>query len=159
MFQIYQYLGSFKLTEMTEIMTGYFFTAAFIFTNGTKSVHLEIWLAFVEARWFFVEYSSIWLVRENISLWVFSNFLQWMIWVFNDIIATVCEPHKHITIGTVIPSKFKVNNRNSRKSYEIYSKLTIKIPEWCQLRRLSFFIVSLKHISHHFLVFTVDFEQ
>ena len=71
----------------------------------------------------------------------------------------LCEPHKHIAIGTVIPSKFKVNNRNSRKSYEICSKLTIKTPDQCQLCRFSFFIVSLKHISHLFLVFTVDFEQ
>ena len=37
---------------------------------------------------------------------------------------------------------FKVNNRNTRASYEIYPKLTIKIPERCQLRRSGVFIVN-----------------
>ena len=50
---------------------------------------------------------------------------------------------------------FKVNNRNTRKLYEICLKLTIKTPERC----FSFFIVNVKHISHLFLMFTVDFEQ
>ena len=54
---------------------------------------------------------------------------------------------------------FKVNYKNSRKSFEICSKLTIKTPERCQWRRFCVFIVNLKHISHHFLVLAVDFEQ
>ena len=42
----------------------------------------------------------------------------------------------------------KVNNRNTRKSYEISSKLTIKTPE---RRRSGVFIVNFEHISHLFL--------
>ena len=42
----------------------------------------------------------------------------------------------------------KVNNTNTRTRYEIYSKLTIKIPE-----RRQWFIVNFEHISHLVLVF------
>ena len=51
-FQICQYLGSFKFIDsffidMTKKMDGIFFTPAFIFVmNSTKSVYLEIRLAF-----------------------------------------------------------------------------------------------------------------
>ena len=48
---------------------------------------------------------------------------------------------------------FKVNNRNTRARCEICSKLTIKIPERCQLRRSGIFIVNFEHISHLVLVF------
>ena len=47
----------------------------------------------------------------------------------------------------------KVNKRNSRARCEIYSKLTIKIPERRQWRRFGIFIVNLEHISHLVLVF------
>ena len=48
-FEIYQYLGSFKFTDsffedMTKIMAGYFYVM-----NSTKSVYLEIRLAFTKA--------------------------------------------------------------------------------------------------------------
>ena len=48
---------------------------------------------------------------------------------------------------------FKVNNRNTRKSCEICSELTIKTPERRQGRRSGVFIVNLEHMSHLFLVF------
>ena len=48
---------------------------------------------------------------------------------------------------------FEVNNRNTRKRFDICSKLTIKAPERRQWRRLDVFIVNFEHISHHFLVF------
>ena len=48
---------------------------------------------------------------------------------------------------------FKVNNRNTRTSCEICSKLTIKTPERCHWRRSGFFIVNFEHISHLVLVF------
>ena len=38
---------------------------------------------------------------------------------------------------------FKVNNRNAKTRYEIFSKLTIKTPEWHQNK----FIVNFEHIS------------
>ena len=46
---------------------------------------------------------------------------------------------------------FKVNNRNTRTSCEICSKLTIVIPE--RRRRSGNFIVNIEHISHLVLVF------
>ena len=48
---------------------------------------------------------------------------------------------------------FKVNNRNSRKRFEICSKLTIKTPERSQWRRFVVFVANFKHIPHLFLVF------
>ena len=52
---------------------------------------------------------------------------------------------------------FKVNNRNTRTTCEICSKLTIKTPERRQWRRSSIFIINCKHISSFVLI--VDFEQ
>ena len=48
---------------------------------------------------------------------------------------------------------FKVSNRNTRKSCEIYTTLTIKTPERGQLYRSGVFIVNFEHISHLFLLF------
>ena len=41
---------------------------------------------------------------------------------------------------------FKVNNRNTRKRYEICSKLTIKTPERRQKRRSDVSVVNFKHL-------------
>ena len=48
---------------------------------------------------------------------------------------------------------FKVNNRNTRKTCEIYSKLTIKTSKRRQWRHFGVFIVNFEHISHLFLLF------
>ena len=48
---------------------------------------------------------------------------------------------------------FKDNNRNTRKGYEICSKLTIQTPELRQRCCSDAFVVNSKHISHLFLVF------
>ena len=48
---------------------------------------------------------------------------------------------------------FKVNNRNTRTIYEIYSKLTIKTPKWSQWRHSGAFIVNFEHILHIALLF------
>ena len=47
----------------------------------------------------------------------------------------------------------KVNNRNIRTRYEIFSKLTIKTQERRQWRLSGVFIVNFEHISHLVLVF------
>ena len=47
---------------------------------------------------------------------------------------------------------FKVNNRNTRKRYEIWTKLTIKISERHQWRRSGVF-VNFEHVSQLFLMF------
>ena len=44
---------------------------------------------------------------------------------------------------------FKVSDKNTRKRYEIFSKLTIKKPE---RRNSCVFIVNLEHIANLFLV-------
>ena len=49
----------------------------------------------------------------------------------------------------------KVNNRNFRKRCEIYSKLTMKAPEWLQWRRSGAFIINFEHILHFLLVFSL----
>ena len=46
---------------------------------------------------------------------------------------------------------FKVNNRNTRKRCEIFSKLTIKTPERRRWRRSGVFIINFENISHLFL--------
>ena len=48
---------------------------------------------------------------------------------------------------------FKVNNRNIRIRYEIYSKLTIKTQEQRHESHSAVFIVNFKDISHIFRVF------
>ena len=48
---------------------------------------------------------------------------------------------------------FKVDNKNTRKTCEICSKLTIRTPERCYWHRFGLFIVNFEHISHSALVF------
>ena len=48
---------------------------------------------------------------------------------------------------------FKVNNRNTRTRFEIYSKLSSKTPEWRHWRRSDVIIVNFEHISHFSLLF------
>ena len=48
---------------------------------------------------------------------------------------------------------FNVNNRNTRKRCEIYSKLTTKIPERRQRHSSGVFVVNFEPISHLFIVF------
>ena len=47
---------------------------------------------------------------------------------------------------------FKVNNRNTRASFKICSRLTIKTPKQHQWHCSGVFIVNLKHFSHFVLV-------
>ena len=61
------------------------------------------------------------------------------------------NPKVVICIDTANPANiilFKVNNRNTIKRGEIYSKLTIKPSEWHYWRRFGAFIVNFEHISH-----------
>ena len=47
----------------------------------------------------------------------------------------------------------KVNNRSTRTSFQICSKLTIKTPEGHQWRCSGVFVANFEHISHLVLVF------
>ena len=53
----------------------------------------------------------------------------------------------HIAVNIYL---FKVNNRNTRKRYEICSNLTKKAPEGRHRRRSGVFIVNFEHILHFF---------
>ena len=57
-----------------------------------------------------------------------------------------------MTSNAVNTDFFKVNNKNTRKRCEMYSKLTIKTPKRDHRRRFGVFIVKSEHISGHFLV-------
>ena len=59
---------------------------------------------------------------------------------------------KIICINPVNIYLYKVNNRNTTKRCEIFSKLTIKTPER-RRRRSDVFIVTFEHILRLFLVF------
>ena len=48
---------------------------------------------------------------------------------------------------------FKVNNENTRKRCDVFSKLIIKPPERRHCRRSGVFIVKFEHISYLSLVF------
>ena len=50
---------------------------------------------------------------------------------------------------------FKVNNGNTWTIHEIFSKLTIKTPEWRHWRRSGVFIVKFEHISCIVQVFSL----
>ena len=58
-----------------------------------------------------------------------------------------------VSVNPVNIYLFKFNNRNTRKWREIFSKLTIKIPERRQGCRSCVFIVNFEHISRLFLLF------
>ena len=47
----------------------------------------------------------------------------------------------------------KVHNRNTKRRYQICSKLTVKTPEQSNRHRSSDFIVNFEHISRLFVVF------
>ena len=111
------------------------------------------------------EYS--WEYFEIVLLIVFLNMSEWMfmklqgmwgvlargIFITEIAISHLCEISGFMC--SHFPSKiylFKVNNRNTRKRYEIWSKLTTKT-ERRQWRCVSAFIFNFEHISHLFLNF------
>ena len=67
--------------------------------------------------------------------------------------------HFHMTPSLANIYLFKANNRNTRKSWKICSKLTIKTPELRQWRHSGVFIVNFKHFTPFSSVSIVDFEQ
>ena len=104
-------------------------------------------------------------LEKHFPMSFFETFLQWIIWVCSDIIAMLCKTLINIKIKQfelTFPASnylFNVKKWKSRKSYEICLKLTIETLERCHWARFGFLFVNLEHISHLFLVFTVDFEQ
>ena len=60
------------------------------------------------------------------------------------------HPNQNTRAGKYL---FKVNNRNTKSSSEICSKLTTDVPERRHWHLSGVFIVTFEHISHLFLVF------
>ena len=65
----------------------------------------------------------------------------------------ICVLKKTMKIELSPSYLFKINNRNTRKGWEICSKLTLKTPERRRWRCSGVFIVNFEHISHLFLMF------
>ena len=62
----------------------------------------------------------------------------------------------HVSTEIAFPANIyllKANNRNTRTSCEICSKLTLNTPERFHWRRSGLFIVNFEHISYLVLVF------
>ena len=95
---------------------------------------------------------NIFVVTLGQKLQYFSNFIIFQL----RVPAKFCEnlllwPSWHYFPAIIY--LFKVNNRKTRKWYEICSKLTIKTLERRYWRRSGVFIVNFEYISHFFLVF------
>ena len=94
----------------------------------------------------------------SMHYWVFSRILQRRPnWILKTSEITFIERHftsscrrLYILAGIYL---LKVNNRNTRTTCEICSKLAIKTPELHQWRRSGVFISNFEHISHFVLVF------
>ena len=63
----------------------------------------------------------------------------------------ILDNNHNTAVSKMIPANIyllKVNNRNTRKRREMYSKLKIKTPD-----DVALFIVNFEHVSRPFLVF------
>ena len=103
-----------------------------------------ILVALFEFRRGFVFSSKFWYIFLY-SLWMF-----WVVGIpkqFHIVISHNCNPYVFDIY------LLKVNNRNSRTTCEIFSKLTVKTPERHQWWRSFVFVFNLKPILYHFLVF------
>ena len=49
--------------------------------------------------------------------------------------------------------RYKINNRNTRKKFEVCSKLTIKTLEWRSWRPSGIFVFNIEHLSHLLVMF------
>ena len=73
-----------------------------------------------------------------------------MIWVCNDIMTCCASTNQQVI--TCLKSKIEKVGKDSRNK-------DTRTMSMSQLRRFGVFIVILEHISHLFLMSTVDFEQ
>ena len=96
------------------------------------------------------------LLNSFFCLFLKSSYLQFILKCF-PVFSKNCNRILETTeINGNIPANiylFKVNNRNTKKRCEFYSKLTIKTPERRQWCRSAVYIVNFEHIPHLFLVF------
>ena len=115
-----------------------------------------------------LSYFSTWLHTHGlltkfkgiVSAWYLNGFNYFQYW--NPPLVTAQEltflfpSVKTFLMSLGIPANiylFKINERNTRKRCEIYSKLTIKTPEWRYWRCFGVFIFNFELIPHLFLLF------
>ena len=97
-----------------------------------------------EIRIIYVKAEGIGFCRSQLGRW--GNKLgrgkRWTFFRSGRVVADVCPAGKYI---------LKINNRNTRNRYKIFSKLTTKIPD--RTISVTAFNVNLEYVSHLFLVF------
>ena len=64
---------------------------------------------------------------------------------------TFCKSGRVVTEYVQQANTLKINNRNTRKRYKIFSKLTTKTPD--RTMSVAAFNVNFEHVSHLFLLF------
>ena len=105
---------------------------------------------FIPKSTLFMESWSSGLIKRYVCVlvieYLIENFVNITVWI----LLRVLTP---FPVGIYM---FKVNNKNTRKRCEIWSKLTIKTSERPQWRRSGVFIVNFEHISHLALVFLLS---
>ena len=92
-----------------------------------------------------------WLIFE-----FFKNAINILSKIISAIISDIALTWLNNNENSIYPTGIyllKVNNRNTRTRCEIYSKLTIKIPEWLHRGRSGVFIVNFERILHLAVVF------
>ena len=108
------------------------------------------------------------IVRTYIDLFPIENEFLFLSTVHNFILSSeffifiLNERNYYILIVNYTANicLFKVNNRNTRKRFEICLKLSMITPERRHWRHSGVFIVNFDHISHLFSgVSIIDFEQ
>ena len=121
-------------------------------------------------KWsFFIEdfFSKCDQIRRNLGIWphlltesLMENFIFCAVVIlsisWSDFVCKWLPIQIKIFKNMLYPANIyllKVNNRNTRKRWEIWSKLTIKTPEGRHWPRFSVFIVNFEHFSNLFLLF------
>ena len=116
---------------------------------GVMTVHVD---DFLQAGRDLLYLNIIPKLRETFSFGREENCNFWYLGlnIYLEKTCTAIDQNNDIPAGIYL---LKVNNRNTGTRCEIYSKLTIKIPERHHWHRSGIFIVNFEHISHLALVF------
>ena len=97
---------------------------------------------------FLISISERWFI-SSISYLI--SLFDYMFFIFHPFVAQYMSITSFISISYLFPARiylFKVGNRNTRRRYEICSKLTKKTPERSQWHHSGVFTVTFEHILH-----------
>ena len=111
--------------------------------DSSNCIFFLNWLASVE--WFHQSFYSNAKQFFNENIVFYLNF-------FVEILNIMGIVWKFVLQAFSQAKSFKVNNGNTRKMYEVYSKLNIKTQERRQLRCSGVFVVNFENIPYLFLV-------